>query len=61
LEKLTNVQLAIIQQYGTGEIRLDVVVDGKRISHLFSQIQTINSFPRNEHRFSITYKVLVTL
>jgi hypothetical protein len=51
-----DAHLLIVQQHGTGEIRLDIIANGRRVSHPFSQIQNINSSSKNDCRFSITYK-----
>jgi len=41
----------------TQVVLLDILVNGKKVSHTLDSIQSVTIYPKSETRFSITYKV----
>lgn len=41
----------------TQVVSLDILVNGKKVSHSLDSIQSVTIYPKSETRFSVTYKV----
>eukprot|EP00029_Vermamoeba_vermiformis_P009631 TRINITY_DN4872_c0_g1_i1.p1 TRINITY_DN4872_c0_g1~~TRINITY_DN4872_c0_g1_i1.p1 ORF type:complete len:490 (+),score=95.70 TRINITY_DN4872_c0_g1_i1:50-1519(+) len=51
-----DAQLSMTRNPSTQVVSLDILVNGKKVSHSLDAIQSVTIYPKSETRFSITYK-----
>jgi predicted nucleic acid-binding Zn-ribbon protein len=51
-----DAQLSMTRNPSTQVVSLDILVNGKKVSHSLDSIQSVTIYPKSETRFSVTYK-----